>query len=82
MSAVSSLWPENQSVDHDEHSHCQCNTDNQHGQRRSIEKARTRLNRCLDDMSAFIVHKLAYGWTRYCNEWLEKGSRAQKFSDP
>jgi hypothetical protein len=32
-------------------------TDDQHGQRRSIKEARSRLDCCLDGMSAFRVHK-------------------------
>jgi hypothetical protein len=49
---------EKTNVDRGKKSNCQTRTDNQHNQRRSIENARSRLDRRLDDMSSFLVHKL------------------------
>jgi hypothetical protein len=45
-------------VEHSKESNCQAGTDDQHNQRRSIEKSRSRLDWRLDDMSSFFVHKI------------------------
>jgi hypothetical protein len=45
-------------VEQSKESNCQAGTDDQHNQRRSIEKARSRLDWRLDDMSSFFVHKI------------------------
>jgi hypothetical protein len=50
---------EKNNVDQGKESNCQARADNQHNQRRSIEKARSRLDRRLDDVSSFFVHKTA-----------------------
>lgn len=46
---------EKTNVDQGKESNYHARTDNQHSQRRSIKKARPRLNRRLDNMSTFLV---------------------------
>ena len=62
---------EKTNVDQGKESNCQARADNQHNQRRSIEKARSRLDRRLDDVSSFFVHKTATRSGPYHNRWAQ-----------
>src|ERR1700730_311530 len=55
-------------IEHGKHSNHQARTDNQHNQRLSIEKASPRLDRRLDDMSSFLVHKTAPRYPKAARE--------------
>jgi hypothetical protein len=55
-------------IEHGKHSNHQARTDNQHNQRRSIEKASSRLNRRLDDMPSFLVHKTVPSYPKAARE--------------
>src|ERR1700738_2658567 len=55
-------------IEHGKHSNHQARTDNQHNQRQSIEKASSRLDRRLDDMSSFLVHKIAPRYPKAARE--------------
>jgi hypothetical protein len=57
-------------VHHGKESYQQACADNQHSERRSIEKPRPRLDRCLDNLSVFFVHEAAPRFRTLCgNTW-------------
>jgi hypothetical protein len=70
---------EKPNVDRGKESDDQACADDQHNQRRSIEKARSRLDRCLDHLSIFFVHESAPWVGPLCdNRWVQNRFRRAK----
>ncbi len=69
---------EKTNIDRGKECDCQGRTHNQHNRRRSIKKARARLDRRLNDMSSFLVHNASRS-ALYRNPWAHNMFRHAKF---